>query len=238
MTEVISTIVLSILGVGGIFWAFLAASRKRPQILLDVKGYGSRDSESDPKSHDVFFHVVFKNKSVEKNAVDKLIFIIWNKRRSEYVWESWAVKLYKPDIKTNWIGEEIETPVVLDGKHGVEAIDVVSLPDEVFFNYLADRIPHTLRSAVSFEKPFHIQLLARDSNENHFTGELTKTGVQLIDYESLRHMHVKNTDITNACMYGRPRIKHILGFYLGRVKRWIRFKVRMLFYLLGIISSV
>lgn len=102
MSEVISKIVLSVLGVGGIFWAVLAASRKRPQILMDVKSYGSRESDTQADTHDVFFHVVFKNKSVDKNAVDKLIFIIWNKRRTEYIWESWAVKLYKPNKEANW----------------------------------------------------------------------------------------------------------------------------------------
>lgn len=238
MAEIISKIVVSILGVGGIFWAVLAASRKRPQLLMDVKGYGSRESDSQPNTHDVFFHVVFKNKSVEKNAVDKLIFIIWNTRRTEYIWESWAVKLYKPDKDTNLVGDEIEVPLVLDGKHGVEAIAVVPLPDEVFFNYLADRMPGMLQKLASAEKPFHIQLLVRDSNGNHFTGELTKTGVQLVDYESLRHMHVKSTDLTNACMYGRPRVKHLLSFYFGRIMKWVRFRVRKAIYMLGISSSV
>lgn len=181
--------------------------------------------------------MVFKNKSIEKNTVDKLILLIWNNRRTEYIWESWSVKLYKPNIANNWIGDEIEVPLVLEGKRGVEAIAIIPLPDDVFFNYLADRMPSMLQKVAS-EKPFHVQLVACDSNNNYFTGDLTKEGVQLLDYRSLRHMHMKSTDITNACTYGRPRVKHLLEFYLGRARRWVRFKIRKAGYMLGVVSSV
>ena len=236
-TAFLEWLVVALLGSGGIFWAVLAASRKRPQIVLHVKGHGRHEDIEKPNMHEIFFHVDIRNKSSEKNSIDKLIFTIWNKRSSEYIWESWNVDVFKPDAKTNWVGAKIKTPLVLDAKDGLDSIAVVTMPGDVYFNYLADRMPR-LTNEEGYEKPFKYRLLLRDSYGNHYTGDLNNNKSILVDYTSLRHMSVLNTDISNDSLYARPRLKHIYRFYTGRMLLWLRFKIRMVLYYLGVISSV
>lgn len=228
---------VAIVGTSGVFWAVLNASRKRPQIVLHIKGHGSSESKDSPDSHDVYFHCDIRNKSPEKNSVDKLIFTIWNQRDTEYIWEAWSVKLFKPDKKTNWVGETIDIPLVIDGKSGIECMAVLTMPNDFYFRYLADRRPRLVHNE-SYEKPFKYRLLLRDSNGNYYTGDLNNDKAILVDYTSLRHMSVLNTNMSNDSLYARPRLKHIFGFYLGRAYMWVRFKLRLTLYYLGIVSSL
>lgn len=230
-------LLVAIGGSGGLLWGILAASRKRPQIVLHIKGLGVRES-TVKDSHDVFFHIEIRNRSPEINSIDKLIFTIWNTRLTEFIWEAWNVELFKPDRKTNWTGDKIDTPLVLNGKAGMESIAVLTMPDEVYYRYLGDRMPGHLAKMPGYEKPFPFKLLLRDSFGNHYTGGLNTEQSVLVDYESLRHMSVLNTDISNDCAYGRPRVKHIRKFYFGRIRRWFRFKIRIFLYYMGIVSKV
>jgi len=84
--DTIITIIVAIGGSGCLLWGILAATRKRPQIVLHIKGLGIRES-SVKDSQDVFFHAEIRNKSPEKNSIDKLIFTIWNTRVTEFIWE-------------------------------------------------------------------------------------------------------------------------------------------------------
>lgn len=229
-------LLVAILGTGGVFWAVLAASRKRPKLVLDVKGHGSRQGRNKD-THDVFFHCEIKNRNVEKNSVEKLIFTIWNSRNTEYIWEAWYAELYYPEKGSNWIGDKIDTPLVLDGKSGKECIAVLNMPNEVYYNYLADRMPRLVNEP-GYEKPFKYRLILRDSHGTHFTGDLGNDKVHILDYASYRFMSVVNMELSNACHYGRPRVKIIAKFYTGRAFYWLRFRIRKLFYYLGLTSSV
>jgi len=151
---------------------------------------------------------------------------------------TWNVELFKPDRITNWTGEKIDTPLVIEGKAGIECIAVLTMPNEVYFRYLGDRMPGHLAKMPGYEKPFPFKLILRDSFGNHFTGGLNTDQSVLVDYESLRHMSVLNTDISNDSAYGRPRVKHIRRFYLGRLRKWSKFKIRLFLYYFGIVSKV
>lgn len=236
MSELIISIIVALVGSGGIFWAGQTASRKRPQVCVEVKAYGNRASKK-VGTHEIFFHVVIKNTSPNKNAIDKLIFIIWNNRKTESIWEAWNAKFFKINKSTNWAGTEIGLPLVLKGKDSKEGLIVQQMPDDVYYNFLADRFPKQIDFPAT-EKPFNFQIILRDSFGNHFTGELSKEGLQIIDYSLLRYMNRKNIDILNACTYGRKRARPIFEFYTGRIIKLIMFKIRKIFYYIGIISKI
>ena len=144
--------------------------------------------------------------------------------------------MYEYDKSTNNRGGSIDLPLVLDGKSGKECIVVLPMDEDVYFSYLADRMP-PLNPTPNQEKPFQYKLILRDSHDNHFTGGLNTDKSVLVDYTSLRYMSVSNTNIQNAAMLGRPKLGLFFKLYIGRGLLWLRFRFKLLLYFLGISSS-
>ncbi len=233
--NIIQWVVGILFGAGGLS-TLIVLARKRPQVVLHVKGHGGRSGLSGPLTCEVYFHCVLRNRSLERNSIDKLIFGIFNKRSTEIIWEASNAEVYEYDKKTAQRGDKIDLPIVLEGKAGKEVLVSQLMDENAYFNYLADRITPLIPNP-NIEKPFGYKLIVRDSNSNHFTGGLNTDKPKLVNYKSLSYVSTKRVDLQNAFMLGRPKFRHLLLFYFGRILLWLRFRILYIFYRLGLVSS-